>query len=353
MIIRKLTIENLRNLEKAELMPHARLNYIYGSNGAGKTSILEALVVLSRGRSFRTNSAAELIGPDGQTFRIVASVEDAQGRVSTVGLERSGKRWRGRVNGRDISQLSQLTRLLPLVLMEPDSHLLVSGPPEVRRKYLDWGMFHVERGFLNTWRAYSKSLKQRNAALRHGDTAMLDSLDEVLAENGTRLGQHRKRYTEKIENTLGSMMASLSESVGGIDISYHDGWAGGTYLESLQDTRKRDLDRNMTSTGPHRADLKFRCGKRKARAVLSRGEQKVFAAAMILTQAEILEQAVETPLVLLDDLVSEFDQQHFDRVLSRAQELGSQIWVTGTEKPELGGDHKVFHVEQGSVRQVV
>jgi DNA replication and repair protein RecF len=352
-IIRKLTIENFRNLERAELTPHERLNYIYGSNGAGKTSILEALVVLSRGRSFRTNSAAELIGPNAPTFRVVASTEDERKKVSTVGLERSRQRWRGRLNGKDLSQLSQLTRLLPLVLMEPDSHLLVSGPPEVRRKYMDWGMFHVEQNFLNAWREFSKSLKQRNAALRHGDSVMLDSLDEVLAKNGTRLGKHRTKYAEHIEKAIGGMMNSLSESVSEVGITYHDGWAGDTYLESLKESRKRDLDRNMTSTGPHRADLKFRCGKHRARAVLSRGEQKVFAAALVLTQAEILQRAVEAPLVLLDDLASEFDQSHFGRVLQRAQDLGSQVWVTGTEKPAIGEEHRVFHVEQGVVRQVV
>jgi len=182
---------------------------------------------------------------------------------------------------------------------------------------------------------------------------LLDSLDEVLAKNGTRLGEHRTSYAARIEKEIGAMLASLSESVSEVDISYHDGWAGDTYLESLKESRRRDLDRSMTSVGPHRADLKFRCGKQKARAVLSRGEQKVFAAALILTQAEILEQTVETPLLLLDDLASEFDRHHFDRVLARAQALGSQIWVTGTEKPAFPVDHKVFHVEQGVVRQVV
>ena len=166
MILRKVQVENFRNLQQVEIRPHPALNYFHGNNGAGKTSILESLVVLSRGRSVRTTQAAELVGPGSDTFRVFALAETGSGIEHRLGLERSGKRWRGRKDGADLSQLSQLTRCLPLVLMEPDSHLLVSGSPEVRRRYLDWGMFHVEPGFLDTWRNFSKSLKQRNAALR-------------------------------------------------------------------------------------------------------------------------------------------------------------------------------------------
>ena len=118
MVIQELRIENLRNLASAHLRPNSCLNVLYGDNGAGKTSVLEALVVLSRGRSFRTTQAAELIGPEHSTFRVFANVLDSKGRVQKLGLERSGKRWRGRRNGEDLQQLSQLTRSLPLILLE-------------------------------------------------------------------------------------------------------------------------------------------------------------------------------------------------------------------------------------------
>jgi DNA replication and repair protein RecF len=353
LIIRKLQVVNFRNLEDVSIEPHPRLNYLHGPNGAGKTSVLEALVVLSRGRSFRTTQAAELIGPLSDTFRVFAAAESAAGQLHRLGLERSGKRWRGRKDGNDLSQLSQLTRSLPLVLMEPDSHMLVSGSPEVRRRYLDWGMFHVEPGFLETWRSFSKALKQRNAALRQNQSAVLDSIDQVLATHAEALNRYRRGHCEAISGNLHSMLGELNAGLSHISLEYLKGWSGGDYRQHLHSARARDLERGMTLSGPHRADLGLSCGASWARAVLSRGEQKVLAAALLLTQAELLLRSGEPPVILLDDLASEFDRTHFENVLRRALDFNGQVWVTGTRKSELEAPLLMFHVEQGRVREVL
>lgn len=353
LIIRKLQVENFRNLAAIEIEPHAHLNYFEGANGAGKTSVLEALVVLSRGRSFRTTQAAELIGPASDTFRVFALTEPQRGQQHRLGLERSGKRWRGRKDGADLSQLSQLTRSLPLILMEPDSHLLVSGAPEIRRRFVDWGMFHVEPGFLDTWRRFSKALKQRNAALRGSQRGVLDSLDAVLAVHGEQLGAFRRAHCTAITSGLQQMLGELNSGLSAIGVEYHDGWPGGSYLEQLRSSRKRDLERGMTMSGPHRADLLLTHEAAPAKAILSRGEQKVLAAAMLLTQAGLLSAGGERPLLLLDDLASEFDRVHFDSVLGRALSTGAQVWVTGTRRMEQTVPCSLFHVKQGRVREVV
>ena len=342
MIIKLLQVENLRNLVTVDIRPHAELNVIHGANGAGKTSVLESIVVLSRGRSFRTTQAGELIGPTQPVFRVFAETEDNQQNTQRLGLERSGKRWRGRKNGQDLSQLSQLTRSLPLVLMEPDSHLLISGPPETRRKYLDWGMFHVEHGFLDVWRRYSKALKQRNAALRKHQVDILDSLDDVLATQGSKLSIMRRTHSEKIADNISPLLKSLSPELVDIKLEYQKGWNAESYGEALAAGRERDLDRGVTHSGPHRADLSMFRAKVPARAVLSRGEQKMLAVALLLTQAQILADLDEPPLILLDDLASEFDHEHFHSALVHAQNIGGQVWITGTRHPELDGSHKVF-----------
>lgn len=353
MIIRKLKVTNLRNLAGVEITAHQGLNYVFGDNGAGKTSLLESIAVLSRGRSFRTTQPTELNGPVDKSFQVFAKAIDDNGGENRLGLERCGKHWKGRLNGRDVEHLSQLTRNLPIVLMEPDSHLLVSGPPETRRRYLDWGMFHVEHGFLDVWRKFSKALKQRNAALRNSNTAVLDSIDVVLAEYGSRLGELRKKHSASLSGGIDGMMKELSSSVQHVGISYMDGWKTESYLESLQSKREKDIDRGVTGTGPHRADLTLTCDDTPARSVLSRGEQKLFAAAMLLTQAEWLGENGEKPVLLLDDLVSEFDRKHFEKVLERALRTGSQVWVTGTSKPDFDFDHHMFHVEQGRVIELL
>lgn len=353
MIIKKLQVENFRNLGRVEIEPHNQLNLFHGSNGAGKTSVLESLVVLSRGRSFRTTQAAELVGPNQGTFQVFALTHDRAGAPHRLGLERSGKRWRGRKDGSDLSQLSQLTRSLPLALMEPDSHLLVGGPPEARRRYLDWGMFHVEPGFLDAWRLFSKALKQRNAALRNHEPDVLDSLDVILAEHAESLNHYRHAHCVAIAGNIRSMLAELNSGLQEISLDYQQGWSGGEYLATLRANRARDVERGQTMSGPHRADLALACGSVPARAVLSRGEQKLLAAALLLTQAELLAGLGECPVILLDDLASEFDRHHFDAVLQRALAIGGQVWVTGTRKESPANPHAVFHVEQGMVQEVV
>ena len=338
---------------QVEIDPHPELNFFQGANGSGKTSVIESIVVLSRGRSFRTNQSGELVGPEQKTFRIYAETSGAEPGDQRLGLERSGKHWRARKDGRELSQLSQLTRSLPLMLMEPNSHLLVSGAPEVRRKYIDWGMFHVEHQFLDVWRRYSKILKQRNAALRSRQINLLDSLDEVLAETGTRLTRLRKSHFNEISEVLAKLMVSLSRGLSGVEMEYEPGWKGENLKEALLLGRERDLERGMTCLGPHRADISLKWRDTMARAILSRGEQKILSAALLISQAMILSEHGDKPVILLDDLASEFDEKHFAAVLEQALSCGGQVWVTGARGQETEHGHKVFHVEHGRVREML
>ncbi len=353
MYLKKLQIENLRNLAQVDITPHPRLNFLFGTNGAGKTSVLESIVVLSRGRTFRTNQASELIGPGAGTFRVFAESVGDNGKGSRLGLERSGKNWRARKDGSDLTQLSQLTRALPLVWMEPNSHLLVSGPPETRRRFLDWGMFHVEQGFLDAWRRFSKILKQRNAALRFRQEGVLDSVDEVFAEQGARLGSMRKSHACEISRRVRDLLGSLHADLEEIALEYKDGWPGGDLLAALGAGRDRDLARGVSGTGPHRADMDITHGGSRARGVLSRGEQKILSAALLFAQAEVLSGLGEKPIILLDDLASEFDQERYESALSVALNFGGQVWVTGTRMTATEAEHKVFHVEHGEVAEMV
>ena len=353
MFIKTLQIENVRNLARVDIEPSPTLNILFGANGAGKTSVLESLVVLSRGRSFRTNQANELIGPEGSSFHVFAESLNHARKTIRLGLERSGKHWRARKNGDDLSQLSQLTRDLPLVLMEPNSHLLVSGPPEVRRKYIDWGMFHVEHEFLATWRRFSKILKQRNAALRFRQEDVLESIDAVFSELGSRLGRLRRSHSVEIAEHVQGLLADLGSSLENMRFEYRDGWTRGSLQESLLAGREGDLMRGTTGSGPHRADIALFYKESPARSVLSRGEQKLLSAALLLSQVEILAKKGEKPIILLDDLASEFDQEHFERVLARALKCGGQVWVSGTRIHSSEVDHKVFHVEHGQVQEML
>lgn len=353
MLIRRLQVENFRNLRSVALEAHPRLNLLFGANGAGKTSVLEAIVVLSRGRSFRTSQATDLVGPEDSTFRVFAETEGQRTPAQRLGLERSGKRWRGRKDGRDLSQLSELTRSLPLVLMEPDSHLLVSGAPDVRRKYIDWALFHVEHGFLDLWRRYAQALRQRNAALRANSTEVVESLEPIIVRDGERLHRRRAEHCAALAERLRPMLGDLSARVDDVDLAYAPGWHGDSLAGALREAGRRDRDRGQTTVGPHRADLELTIAGAPARAMLSRGEQKTLAAALLLAQLECLAELGETPVMLLDDLASEFDRNHYERVLERARRSGAQLWLTGTRRIPPDDSASVFHVEQGTVSEVV
>ena len=353
MKIKELSVENLRNLAEVSIQAHQELNIIVGNNGAGKTAIIESLVVLSRGRSFRTTQASELIGPEGGSFRVFAEVANDNGQRHRLGLQRSGKHWRARKDSSELSQLSELTRSLPLLLMEPNSHMLVSGAPEFRRKYLDWGVFHVEHGFLQTYRRYTRVLKQRNSALRQKRTELLDSLDSLMCPLAEKLDMLRNKHCQSIALTLQPLLKILSPNLKEMEIEYFNGWGQKPYEDALYEGRGRDLERGATKSGPHRADLVLLRGKVLARSVLSRGEHKVVTAALLLAQARLLASQGEHPVILFDDLAAEFDKSHFEKVLRVSMEQGGQAWVTGTQIKPQSRPNKVFHVKRGVVEEML
>jgi DNA replication and repair protein RecF len=330
-LIKSLNINNLRNLKSVDIDLHPELNFLVGDNGAGKTSVLESVVVLAKGRSFRSGQVGALIGPEGHHFRVVATTSQSNDRQQILGIERSRSEWKARRNGEDVTQLSDLAAHLPLVLMEPNSHLLVSGPPEGRRRFLDWGVFHVEQEFLLLWRRYSRALKQRNAALRKQDPDVLDSLDEVLSDLGEKIAVAREQQIDRLNPCLKEMVSKLSPELGKISIRYEKGWKGDSLKSALIQNRGRDLDRCATGPGPHKSDLPVFQDKLPARDRLSRGEQKILSAALLLSQASLMSQTGEKPVLLLDDLASEFDQAHLAGVMA------------------VGRQMQMFHVEHGRI----
>ncbi len=353
MLIKHLEINNLRNISSAEISPHPRLNCFIGDNGAGKTTIFEALVVLSKGRSFRSGQAPSLIGSDGTVFRLFSRIESSAGTEHKIGLERDRESWAARHNGENVTQLSELARILPHVLLEPGSHRLVSGPPDGRRRYLDWGVFHVKHDYLGLWRRYSRALKQRNAALRAREAAVVASLDPLLVSLGESLHVLRQQQCERLSQLLRQQLPVFDATLSGIEMIYRKGWSGEGLAEALQASLQTDTERGQTGPGPHRADLHLVLDGEPARERLSRGEQKSLTAALIMAQARLMQDSGEEPVLLLDDLASELDERHVGKVLDAGTQLGAQVWLCGTMLspviPSRFKDFALFHVKQGRV----
>ena len=169
MHVTRLTVAGLRRFEQVSLTPDPGLNLITGDNGAGKTSLLEALHLMAYGRSFRGRVRDGLVRTGADAVEVFVEWEEGAAiRPRRAGLRHNGQAWTGRLDGETVGQLGELCAALAVVSFEPGSHALVTGGGEPRRRFVDWGLFHVEHNFLGLWRRYARALKQRNALLKSG-----------------------------------------------------------------------------------------------------------------------------------------------------------------------------------------
>lgn len=360
MLIRRLRLHAFRRFDEVELLPQPGFNLITGDNGSGKTTLLEALHLLAHGRSFRGRVRDGLIRRGEPALRVFAEWQAGTGHVHRAGLCHSGARWDAKLDGEAVGHLGALCEALAVVSFEPGSHALIDGASDGRRRYLDWGLFHVERGarggnFLSHWRRHARALKQRNALLRRQrEDTQLEAWEHELAQAGEALTAQREVHVANLQPHLDAMIAALMPDAGGAALSLNPGWRRHelSLVDALLLARERDLIQGHTSVGPHRADLRLELRDLPGREGLSRGQAKLAALALLLAQAACLaEQDGHWPVLQLDDLASELDRHHQRRVLQTLQASGAQVFVTGTEPPpvlqHLDVPLTMFHVEHG------
>ena len=413
----ELAIDDLRCIERAELQLHPGHNLFCGGNGSGKTSLLEAIFLLGRGRSFRTRSSERLIryGRErlvvfGRTGGLApggfgrgnagvrtddvggASVSATDARterrlwdlpinpvqdngsmqlghfdsIQSGGLGLAGQNLLGqalgvqvsrtdgttaRISGANTRSLTELTQAFPVQVIDPGIHKLVEEGGHRRRRWMDWAVFHVEHQFGDWWLRYTRALKQRNAALRT-HPAQAGAWDSELIRLGELIAAARGRFVEGLLPYWTELVLALS----GLEpeLHYFKGWAQETSLaEALASSRARDESKRITHPGPHRADVIIRMKGRPAREILSRGQQKLIAVAMTLSQLHLVKAATQTtPTLLLDDPAAELDGHHLKRFIDQILRLESQLILTSLQ-PEshlFGKPDRVFHVEQGRVK---
>jgi DNA replication and repair protein RecF len=345
-----LKISNLRCLSEVSLELGPRLNLIHGANGSGKTSILEAAFLIGRGRSFRTRHTDQLIARGRPSLQLFAQTIEPAHRI---GFEyRRDEAYTARLDGEDVRSLAELPGAFFVEVIDPEVHRLVEGAPGERRRWLDWGVFHVEPSFLEQWLRFSRALRQRNAALKQGGDAR--PWDAELAIHGERVAIQRSLWFESVRPFLNQTIQRLS----GLDVElqYFRGWAAEkTLAESLADGLERDRARGSTLTGPQRADVHLRVGGKAARQSLSRGQQKLVASAMVLALLQRLrEQQATPPTLLLDDPAAELDAHRLTSLVDLVTELQCQLIITSLDPDHqlFGQPECAFHVEQGAVQRL-
>jgi len=347
----ELTADDVRCLEHAELTLHPHRNLIWGGNGSGKTSLLEAIFLLGRGRSFRTRNSERLIRHGQPRLVVFGRTGDVPAQTLGVQVSRTEDTV-ARISGASATSLTELSQVFPVQVIDPGIHQLVEAGGHRRRRWLDWAVFHVEPStFADQWTRYTRALKQRNAALK-SQPSQASIWDHELARLGELIAAARGDLLRRLEPHWRGVVGALT----GLDVElqYARGWAQGLPLsQALTDSSARDRMRGLTHSGPHRADVIVRVHGRTAREVLSRGQQKLVAIAMTLSQLYLLREAGRSAAtLLLDDPAAELDAEHLGVFIERVRELPCQLVMTSLQPDfaAFGTPDRVFHVEQGRVR---
>ena len=358
MRVANLDIAGFRNLRQVSLRCAPGLNLLIGPNASGKTSVLEALYVLGRGRSFRARQPRELIQTGASAFRVAAMITDGDGRRASVGIERDARELTARIGGAPTRSLVELARWAPVLLLNQDSHRLLDDGPKQRRRFMDWGLFHAEPGFLDAWRRYDIALRHRNAALRTlAADRLVDAWNGELSVTAALLDRLRESFCKALGGVL-SPLAGATLGEGAVEVDYRRGWPQEPFKSDfaswLQSGRAQDRQQGHTRLGPHRADFVPRIAGRLPAEALSRGQQKLLVIAMVLAQAELYRRhAGDACILLIDDLPAELDPDNRARVTRALAGLDTQLFVTAIEPGLLDtapwSAARTFHLSRGEI----
>ena len=353
MRIELLRAHHLRCLPGMEIRPSPRLNWLIGPNGAGKTTVLEAVYLLSHGHSFRGGARDTLIQRGETGFTLYAELECGS-TPHRVGLARAEGQWRVQIDGDGCTTLSHLLETCAVVCFEPGSHALLTGGAEQRRRFLDWGVFHVEHHSLVWWREYRRALRQRNALLKaSGSSDQFEFWEDELGRLAVQIDRERRAYFDELREHVSELACTLLPELGQPLLAFRSGWNPERPLrEWLAENRGQDMGRGHTRLGPHHADWRLEFERAPGREFLSRGQTKLAALSCVLAQASLFAiQQGEWPILCLDDLTSELDAAHQRLVLDWVAERPAQAWLTSTQLPGVSAEGaERFHVEHGTLR---
>jgi DNA replication and repair protein RecF len=310
-MITDLRLQHFRSYTDASFELGLGVNIVVGPNASGKTNLLEAVLVLARGSSYRAKDA-ELVQFGRDWARLDANVP---GSSRTVKIELNGVAKKTFVI--DDQELSRMTqqRALPVVLFEPDHLLLLSGSPDLRRTFMDDLIEQTVPGFGATRQHYRRVLAQRNSLLKKNPRGLAEQLfvwNVRLSELGGRVAQERQRLVHNFNERIAEIYSSLAGRADDVAVQYASPFPPNTYetalLHKLEQSIELDVQRGFTAYGPHRDDMAVLIGGHPVQEAASRGEIRTLVLALKILELHLLEQVRgQKPLLLLDDVFSELD----------------------------------------------
>jgi DNA replication and repair protein RecF len=352
MFIRELSVSNLRNLLDLSLVFDEKINAFWGDNGAGKTSLLEALFFLVAGRSFRVTRLRNLLTHHQQTLMLFACVQMPQQRDIKIGLRKNLQQaFEIKINGEMQSSLLPVAQVIPMQVIAPDRASLVDDDAETRRRYIDWGVFHVEPHFPLLWKQLRYVVKQRNSLLKQQvDSTQFLPWNQLLLSLSLQIQQMRFDYVKGLVEIFQTFLEVDNDA---FQLVLDPGWPQERSLEEcLQSSLLQDKRLGYSQYGAHRADLKLLYNGQLAKTQLSRGQRKLLNVRLLMAQIQYLFKVHgKNSVCLIDDLASELDAASREKIYQALQGMQSQVFITGVNlDPVLLKQKramKVFHVEQG------
>lgn len=371
MFVTELGFENFRNLENAAISPCGGINVIYGENAQGKTNLLEALWLFTGGHSFRGAKDSELPKIDLATklstgyFRLKLSFY-SNDRDQTVQLQYTAGKKNSVINGVEKKMASALIGKVCAVIFSPEHLLLVKEGPSRRRNFVDGAICQIKPNYAKTLSLYNRSLSQRNALLkdigRHSELQdTLDIWDARLIRFGVQVMEERRPYIEKLKEKITGIYSGISKEREQIELTYQMSLKAEGQLTSaereeffqkeLNRQRGTDIRSGFTSVGPHRDDLLIEINGMSARMYGSQGQQRSAVLSLKLAESEILTESTgETPLILLDDVMSELDGGRQDYLLNHLHDRQVFITCCDPQSISLMETGKRFLVESGTIQ---
>lgn len=354
-IIKLCRIKLFRNLTDLDITLNKTYNLIYGKNGSGKTSLLEAIYCIAFGKSLRSSSKDSIIQHNQKGFTIFTDIS-ANEQSFKIGLEKNSScNARMHINGEKSRSIATANQIIPVILIDPHSYGVIEHGPAYRRQYLDWLLFHVKQRYAEISQQYNKCLKQRNAALKQQSSfAICSTWDKQLIDLSAKISQARMQLINELAPVYERLVTMLDFNVN-IDLCYKQGWAENVEFDkALRDCFDKDMALGYTTIGPQRADIDFLVNGFAASDVLSRGQAKLAVSCLLLAQGEYFrDYKKQTAVYLIDDLASELDSDNREKLFNLITQVPGQYLITATELdlfPDfLQSEATLFHVEQGEL----
>lgn len=351
MYIKKITLSNFRNYENQIVEFDKDLNIIYGNNAQGKTNIIEAIFLSAMGKSFRAKKDKDLIkfGTDCAKIDIEFEKSDRDGKITVVIDDKKTFF----VNGIKQNKISDIIGKINVVIFTPDDIDIIKEGPARRRKFIDMMISSLKPNYIHILNNYNKALEQRNSYLRQikyekKSEKMLDIWDEQLSEFAEKVFLYRKNYIEKISDKISvihNLLTKSGKQQEEIQIKYiSTGKDKQTFLDNLKKSRAIDISKGYTSVGIHRDDLIIYINNRPVSVFGSQGQQRTSVLSLKLTELNIVKEEIgESPILLLDDFMSELDKNRRESFLEKIE--GNQVIITCTDNIE---NTNSYFVENGS-----